>query len=108
MLPPLAAQELRRLGHEALSVLEVGLGAAEDAEVLDRAASDERIIVTKNFSDYARLLQERQSGNERCVPVVFVRRDDLPKRGALATHLAKRLHDWAIANSEPFIGLYWP
>ena len=31
MLPPGAGAELRRLGHDSLSVLEIGMAAAEDA-----------------------------------------------------------------------------
>jgi hypothetical protein len=42
------------------------------------------------------------------VPIVFVRRDSLPRRGAQATHLARKLHAWADANPYPFVGLYWP
>ena len=108
MLPPRAAQELRRLGHNAVSVLDLGMAALEDSEIFARAVQENRMIVTENFGDFANLLQQRQSQDEGCVPVLFVRRATLPKRGPLPTHLALRLHEWAAANPEPFVGLHWP
>jgi predicted nuclease of predicted toxin-antitoxin system len=108
MLPPLAAQELCRLGHDAVSVLDIGMGAVQDTDVIERAVQEDRLIVTENFADFARLLHQRQSADDRCVPIVFVRREDVPRRGALAVHLARRLNGWATTNPEPLIGLYWP
>lgn len=108
MLPPAAADELARLGHDAVSVLRMGMEAAEDSEVFERAVTDGRVIVTENFADFAALLAGRQNRNEPSVPIVFVRRDHLPRRGALPGHLARKLHEWAVANPEPFVGLYWP
>ena len=108
MLPPQTAKELSTLRHEAVSVLDIGMGAATDAEVFDVAVHEDRVTVTENFADFAILLRDRQTHDEPCVPVVFVRRDSLPRRGALAVHLCKRLDTWATANLEPFIGLHWP
>lgn len=108
MLPPAAAQELEGLGHDAVSVLRIEMSTAEDSVVFTRAVADQRIIVTENFADFAELLAVRQNQNEPTVPVVFVRRDTLPRRGALAVHLARKLDEWAKANPEPFVGLYWP
>lgn len=108
MLPPAPADELDRLGHDAVSVLHREMSTAEDSHVFERAVTEGRIIVTENFADYATLLAGRQNRNEPSVPIVFVRRDSLPRRGALAGHLARKLHEWAKANPEPFVGLYWP
>ena len=108
MLPPAAADELGRLGHDAVSVLRIDMNSAEDADVFERAVDDGRVIVTENFADFASLLAGRQNRNEPSVPVVFVRRDNFPRRGALAGHLARKLDEWAKANPEPFVGLYWP
>lgn len=107
MLPPAAAEKLRQHGHDAVSVLDVGMSAVEDAEVFDRAATEGRVVVTENFADFARLLQERQGAGKPTAPVVFVRRDDLPPRGAMAVHLAQRLHAWASEQQDPPAGLYW-
>ena len=108
MIPPAAADELDRLGHDAVSVLRIEMGAADDARVFERAVTDGRVIVTENFADFAALLADRQNRGERSTPIVFVRRDNFPRRGALAAHLARKLDEWARANPEPFVGLYWP
>ncbi|MCL2396155.1 MAG: DUF5615 family PIN-like protein [Acidimicrobiaceae bacterium] len=108
MLPPAAADELARLGHEAMSVLRIDLGSADDSEVFERAVTDGRVIVTENFADFAAMLTGRQNRNEPSVPVVFIRRDHFLRQGALARHLARKLDEWAKANPEPFVGLYWP
>jgi Domain of unknown function (DUF5615) len=108
MLPPKVSALLRDLGHDAVSVLELGLAAASDDVVYERAVRDQRVMVTENFSDYAIVLRERQVQGRECVPVVFVRRIDLPRRGALAAHLVARLVAWAEANPEPVVGLHWP
>jgi len=107
MLPAAAAIELADRGHDAVSVLDIGMGGAADAEIFDRAVREGRVVVTENFGDYATLVVQRLSREEPCVPVVFVRREDLPRRGALAVHLARRLHAWAAANSEPYVGIHW-
>ncbi|MGH9054557.1 MAG: DUF5615 family PIN-like protein [Acidimicrobiales bacterium] len=108
MLSPAAAEELRRLGHDAVSVLDVGMGSADDSDVFDLAVRENRVVVTENFADFAGLLDERNASAAGNVPVVFVRRDALPKRGALPVHLARKLDGWSTANPDPFIGLYWP
>ena len=108
MLPPAAADELDRLGHDAVSVLRLEMGAAEDSKVFERAVTEGRVIVTENFADFAGLVADRQNQGKPATPIVFVRRDSFPRRGALAGHLALKLHKWAQANPEPFIGLYWP
>jgi predicted nuclease of predicted toxin-antitoxin system len=108
MLPPAAAQRWREVGHDAVSVLDLGIGAAPDADVFDRAVQESRVIVTENFADYASLLAERRARGTSGVAIVFVRRDTLPRRGALAVHLARKLDAWSLANPEPFIGLHWP
>ena len=93
MLPPKASALLRDLGHDAVSVLKIGLAATSDDVVYGRAVRDQRVMVTENFSDYAIVLRERQAQGRECVPVVFVRRIDLPRRGALVAHLVARLVD---------------
>jgi Domain of unknown function (DUF5615) len=90
-----------------VSVLLIEMGAADDAHVFERSVADGRAIVTENFSDFAALLADRQNRGETSTPVVFVRRDGFARRGALATHLARKLDEWARANPEPFVGLYW-
>jgi hypothetical protein len=108
MLPKATADELGRLGHDAVSVIDIELRGADDATVFAFAVTEQRIMVTENFADDATLLQQRQQDEEPCVPVVFVRKSALSSRGALATRLAKHLHEWAEENPEPYEGFHWP
>jgi predicted nuclease of predicted toxin-antitoxin system len=108
MLPPEAAEELNRRGHDAVSVAGLGLAGQPDLVVFDTAVAHNRVVVTENVGDYAILLDQRLRGNEPAVPVVFVRKADLPGRGALPVHLAERLHTWADANPDPYVGPHWP
>ena len=108
MFPASTAEQLRALGHDAVAAREVDLAGVEDERVLAFAVADRRVMVTENFADFARLVELRQANEQPCVPVVFVRKRDLPKRGALATHLARRLDRWATRTPDPYPGLHWP
>lgn len=108
MLPRAAADELNRRGHDAISVYDVGLAGAEDARVFNRAVAESRVMVTENFADFSSLLSQRLGADEECVPVVFIRKTDLPTGGALAIHLADRLDNWATGNPRPYVGPHWP
>ena len=108
MLPPAAADHLRDLGHDVISVESAGLLGAPDREIFEIAVATGRCIVTENLGDFADLLDERSSRGDGCVPVVFVRKDALGRRGGLARRLAEHLHRWADDNPEPYAGLHWP
>lgn len=108
MLPPAAAAELNRRGHDASHVNDLGLAGQPDPMVFDAAVAQARIVVTENVADYATLLNQRLRNDEPCVPVVFVAKRDFPRRGALAAHLAQRLDRWADANPDPYLGPHWP
>lgn len=108
MLPPSVARELNGRGHDAVSVYDLDMAGADDHEVFDRAVADRRVIVTENFADYSLALNARLSRDQPCVPVVFVRKPALPRGGALGVHLAGRLHHWATANPDPYVGPHWP
>ena len=47
-LPPALGDWLRDRGHEAVHVAEIGMIAAPDAEIADRAITDGAILVSKN------------------------------------------------------------
>jgi predicted nuclease of predicted toxin-antitoxin system len=107
MLPPAACGELAALGHDAAPVHDRALAGAEDSRVFERAVREDRVIVTENFADYALLLEQRLADAEPCVPVVFVRKSDLSRRGGLPRRLAERLDGWARSNPEPYVGAHW-
>jgi predicted nuclease of predicted toxin-antitoxin system len=48
-------EELRRLGHDVLTTQEDGWNASEDADILARAHSLGRVVVTHYRSDFERL-----------------------------------------------------
>jgi hypothetical protein len=104
---PDAAELMNRRGHDAVPVHGVELAGAPDVDVFDHAVADHRLVVTENVADYSLLLTRRLGDDQPCVPVVFVRRPDFPKGGALAVHLAERLDPWAAANPEPYVGPHW-
>jgi predicted nuclease of predicted toxin-antitoxin system len=108
MLPPTTAAELNHRGHDAIHVNDLGLAGAADPVVFDAAVTQARIVVTENFADYATLLDQRLRHDQPAVPVVFVRKSDLPRRGALGMRLAERLHTWAASHPDPYLGVHWP
>jgi predicted nuclease of predicted toxin-antitoxin system len=108
MLPPATAAGLNRLGHEASSVNDVGLAGASDDSVYDYAVSEGRVVVTENFADFARIVEQRHALEGPCVPVVFVRKRDFPRRGAPAVHLAQHLNGWAVSHPDPYPGVHGP
>ena len=59
--PKPVVEELRRLGHDVLTVLEAGKAnqAIEDEEVLDYAAGLERMVLTHNRKHFIRLHREK-------------------------------------------------
>jgi predicted nuclease of predicted toxin-antitoxin system len=107
MLPPDTAVELIDRGHDALSVVVLGLAGQPDLVIFETAVVQGRVVVTENVGDYAALLDDRLRAEKRASPVVFVRKADLPRRGALPHRLAERLHAWAEANPDPYLGPHW-
>jgi predicted nuclease of predicted toxin-antitoxin system len=107
MLPPETAGELCGRGHDATSVAALGLAGQPDPVVFDRAVAETRVVVTENVADFAALLDLALRHDEPATPVIFVRKGDLPRRGALPHHLAERLHTWAQANPDPYLGPHW-
>lgn len=100
MFPVAAAVILREThGHDAVHVIEVGLGAAEDSDVAALARAQGRAIVTENVADYAA---------ERDVVLVFALKKNLPAGGGQAAALAKALDRWAQDYPEPYLGAHLP
>jgi hypothetical protein len=52
-----ACHVLRERGVDVLHVLDVGLGRAPDSDVLAWAAAEGRIVVTRNYRDFATLIE---------------------------------------------------
>ncbi len=100
MFPMATAAILRdTYGHDAVHVAEVGLRAAEDAQVAVVARGEGRAVVTENVADFAA---------ERDAVLVFVLKKNLPAGGGQAAALAKILDRWAQEHPDPYLGPHWP
>jgi predicted nuclease of predicted toxin-antitoxin system len=69
-LSPRVAVDLAAAGHDAAHVRDYGLSAASDEDVLGRAATDGRVLVSAD-TDFGRLLAE--SGEDVPSVVIFRR-----------------------------------
>jgi len=100
MFPPAVAALLReKYGHDAVHVSEVGLQAADDAQVAAAGRAEGRAVVTENVADYAA---------ERDLALLFVLKKNLPPGGGQAAALANALDRWASDKPDPYLGAHWP
>ncbi len=100
MFPAAAAVLLRdTYGRDAVHVAEIGLQAADDADVAAAARAGNRAVVTENVADFAA---------ERDVVLVFVLKKNLPAGGGQTSGLAKILDCWAQDHPDPYLGPHWP
>jgi predicted nuclease of predicted toxin-antitoxin system len=57
-LSPALADDLRNAGHDALHVRDLQIQVAKDAEIFDKAADDDRIVISAD-ADFGTLLATR-------------------------------------------------
>ena len=58
-LSPSVGEELSRAGHDAVHVRDLGMAAASDEQIFDRAAQDGRIVISAD-TDFGTLLAARK------------------------------------------------
>jgi Domain of unknown function (DUF5615) len=87
-----AVEELRRLGHDVLTVQEAGRAGKgiDDATVLGDAAADQRAVLTHNHPDFRRLHRQGQAHGG----IISCTQDPQDHHG-----LARRIHN-AIASAS--------
>ncbi len=66
-LSPRVAGLLTAVGHDAVAVRDVGLHDATDDEILDRALTDDRIIISHD-TDFGTLLAVRRQTKPSIIP----------------------------------------
>lgn len=99
MFPPSVVPLLLARGHDAVHVVDCGLGARPDTEIAAAARADSRVLVTENVQDFASAAAD--------VPVACVLKSRLRAR-AMADDLATLLDGWAASDPDLLPGLYWP
>ena len=98
-LPPGLAKRLAELGHAAVHIRDIGLGAASDAAIAKEAADRGAILITKD-EDFV----VRSNLGQLAVPVVWIRIGNVTNR-ALWERLSPVLIDIldAIDGSESVV-----
>lgn len=69
-LSPTVATALQDAGHDAAHVRDLGLARASDGEILDRAASEHRVVVSAD-TDFGSILAQRRATGPS---VILIRR----------------------------------
>lgn len=97
MLPPAVAELLMAAGHNVTTPYMLGAHNLPDETLVELAASEERVIVTENASDFAHVIT--------CA-FLFVRKSWWPT-SSLSTKLAAALDRWAAPNPDPGAFAHW-
>jgi hypothetical protein len=92
-----AMRGIRTEGVDVVHVLEVGLGGALDSEVFDYARTQGRIVVTRNYQDFAPLVTAYASAG-RSFPGVLFLRASLPP-GDPGAHV-RAFRSWMERNQD--------
>jgi hypothetical protein len=110
MLPPALAEQLSDAGCDTLAVsADPGLRGAPDAEVLERAALQGRVLVTDNIRDFVPLHNEWAAAGRTHPGLLLVHSKTFPmtkdRTGKLAAALLARKESdrWPAAGQYDFL-----
>jgi hypothetical protein len=87
---PLIAEQLRERGHDVVAVVErPDLTGRSDGELLSLMATERRAILTENWGDFQRELQNAVVVGQTHYGVVFTSRHQLPRgKGTIGLYVA--------------------
>jgi uncharacterized protein with PIN domain len=97
MLAPGTAEQLSAMGHDATTPAGLGAHNLPDDVLVQLAGDEDRVIVTENASDFARV---------NACPVLLVLKAWWPA-ASLTTSLARALDGWAKTNRQPGNWAHW-
>jgi len=80
-LSPLLAESLQNVGHDAVHVREYGLQAADDEEIFDRAAREERTQASLLLENLPNLEEALEQGSIIVLEAARIRVRPLPIGG---------------------------
>jgi len=103
-LSTLVGDELSRAGHDAVHVRDLGMAAATDVEIFDRAASENRIVVSAD-TDFGTLLALRK---EKTPSVILFRHGSQHRAADQAELLKANLPQLAAALESGSIVVIQP
>ena len=104
-----ALRQLRTRGVDVVHGAEVGLAEADDPEIFRWAQSEGRIVVTRNYRDFAPLVRALAAAREPFPGVLFLPSSLRPNDvGAHVTALIRWINDAEAAAANPVEnGLGW-
>lgn len=88
MYPPALADALRGAELDVLTISEVGMNGRSDSDVLAAAGATNRVVLTENVADFARICAERISAGEHHPGVLIALSSRFSRRLAGIPHLA--------------------
>ena len=95
-LSPRLSESLNGLGHDAVHVAELGLKSASDSEILERALTGDRIVLSAD-TDFGTALASSRANKPS---VVIIRRSADRRVGDLVALLKSNLADLADALED--------